>query len=349
MTRTQTDLQYGVIGGVDTHRDTHTAAVIDPVGRRLAHHTFPATVAGYRRLLAWMQAFGTLQRVGVEGTGAYGNGLTTYLIGQGVSVIEVDRPDRKTRRSAGKSDPIDAEAAARAAAAGTRTGTPKTRTGAVEALRNLRVARRCAISHRADCIRRVKTLIITAPEPLRDQLRHLPTRELIATCAALRPDPTRIAQPDQAAKAALRSLARQHNHLTEQITELDTLIQPLVATINPRLLELNGVGADVAGQLLVTAGENPERIRSEAAFAMLCGVAPIPASSGQTHRYRLNRGGDRQANSAIHRIVICRLRWDPRTRAYMTRRTTEGLSKKDIIRCLKRLITRELYYALTTT
>jgi transposase len=349
MTRTATGLQYGVIGGVDTHRDTHTAAVIDPVGRLLDHRTFPATPAGYRQLLAWLQAFGTVQRIGVEGTGAYGNGLTNYLSSQAMTVIEVDRPDRKTRRSAGKSDPIDAEAAARAAAAGTRTGTPKSRTGKVEALRNLRVARRCAISHRADSIRRIKTLIITAPEPLRDQLRDLPARELIATCAALRPDPARIGHPCQAAKAALRSLARHHNHLTDQITDLDTLIQPLVEAINPRLLELNGVGADVAGQLLVTAGQNPDRIRSEAAFAMLCGVAPIPASSGRTHRHRLNRGGDRQANSAIHRIVICRLRWDPRTRAYMNRRTTEGLSKKDIIRCLKRLIARELYYTLTTT
>ena len=349
MTRTRIGLQYGVIGGVDTHRDTHTAAVIDPVGRLLDHHTFGASPAGYRRLLAWLQSFGTVQRIGVEGTGAYGNGLTNYLTGQGMTVIEVDRPDRKTRRSAGKSDPIDAEAAARAAASGTRTGTPKTRTGDVEALRNLRVARRCAISHRADCIRRIKTLLVTAPEPLRGQLRHLSARELIATCAALRPDPARVSRPDQAAKAALRSLASHHNHLTEQIAELDTLIQPLVTAINPRLLELNGVGADIAGQLLVTAGQNPDRIRSEAAFAMLCGVAPIPASSGQTHRHRLNRGGDRQANSAIHRIVICRLRWDPRTRAYMTRRTTEGLSKKDVIRCLKRLIARELYYALTTT
>jgi hypothetical protein len=165
----------------------------------------------------------------------------------------------------------------------------------------------------------------------------------------LRPDPARIAEPSQAAKTALRSLARHHGYLSERIIELDALIQPLVAAINPRLLQLNGVGADVAGQPLVTAGQNPQRIRSEAAFAMLCGVAPIPASSGQAQRYRLNRGGDRQANSAIHRIVISRLRWDPRTRAYMNRRTTEGLSKKDIIRCLKRLITREIYHTLTTT
>jgi transposase len=347
MTTLARGLLVEVVGGVDTHRDTHTAAAVDPVGRLLGHRMFPATAAGYGQLLAWLRTFGALQRVGVEGTGAYGSGLAGYLAGQGVGVVEVDRPDRKRRRSAGKSDPIDAEAAARAALAGVRAGTPKDRTGQVEALRNLRVARRSAIGQRADCVRRMKTLIITAPEPLRDQLRHLPTLELVTTCAALRPDHTHIDQPLQAAKTALRSLARRHGHLTEEITELDALIVPLVKTINPHLVELNGIGPDVAGQLLVTAGENTQRLRSEAAFAMLCGVAPIPASSGQTHRHRLNRGGDRQANAALHRIVICRLRWDPRTRAYLNRRTSQGLSKKDIIRCLKRLIAREIYYTLT--
>jgi transposase len=340
--------QTEITGGVDTHRDTHTAAVIDPIGRLLGHRTFPATTAGYCQLLAWLCTFGTLLKVGVEGTGAYGAGLTSYLTCHDITVIEVDRPDRKTRRSAAKSDPIDAEAAARAALAGTRIGTPKDRSGQVEALRNLRIARRSAITQRADCVRRIKTIIITAPDPVRGQLRGLPSCQLIKTCAALRPDPSQIAQPAQAAKTALRSLARRHGTLTAEITELDGLINPLVAAINPRLLQLNGVGADVAGQLLVTAGQNAQRLHSEAAFAMLCGVAPIPASSGQTHRHRLNRGGDRQANSALHRIVICRLRWDPRTRTYLERRTTEGLSKKDVIRCLKRLIAREIYYTLTT-
>jgi transposase len=348
MARARTDLQREVIGGVDTHRDTHTAAVIDSVGRLLAHRVFPATAPGYRQLLGWLHTFGTVQTIGVEGTGAYGHGLADYLSSQDMKVIEIDRPDRKSRRLAGKSDPIDAEAAARSALAGARTATPKERTGTVEALRNLRVARRSAISQRADCIRRIKTLIVTAPEPLRDQLRRLRTPDLVKTCTTLRPDPSQIGRPLQAAKAALRSLARRHAHLTEEITELDALIEPLATAINPRLLQLNGVGADVAGQLLVTTGQNTERLHSEAAFAMLCGVAPIPASSGQTHRHRLNRGGDRQANAAIHRIAICRLRWDPRTRAYMQRRTTEGLSKKDIIRCLKRIIARELYYVLTT-
>ncbi|MDX6262752.1 MAG: transposase [Kribbellaceae bacterium] len=346
MTRENTELQSAVIGGVDTHRDTHTAGVVDTTGRLLDHRAFPATTPGYRDLLAWMRTFGTLLKVGIEGTGAYGNGLANYLTSQNVDLVEVDRPDRKTRRTVGKSDPIDAESAARAALSGHRIGTPKTRTGPVEALRNLRVARRSAINQRADCVRQMKTLIITAPEPLRDQLRSLTTTQLIATCTGLRPDTSHIDHPAQAAKLALRSLARRHEHLSEEITDLDAFITPLIAAIKPDLLDLNGVGPDVAGQLLVTAGENTDRLHSEAAFAMLCGVAPIPASSGQTHRHRLNRGGDRQANAAIYRIVLCRLRHDTRTQAYMNRRTTEGLSKKDIIRCLKRIIAREIYYVL---
>ena len=338
--------QVEVAGGVDTHQDTHTAAAVDTAGRLLGHRQFPATAAGYRQLLAWLRSLGTLLVVGIEGTGVYGAGLAHHLAAEGVAMLEIDRPDRKTRRFAGKSDPLDAEAAARTALARRRTGIPKQRDGRVEALRNLRVARRSAIDQRADCQRRIKALIVTAPESLRAQLRALTGVKLIRTCAALRPDPARIGEPEQAAKTALRALARRHQALTEEIDELDALIGPLVEQINPGLLACTGVGTDVAGQLLVTAGENADRLHSEPAFAMLCGVAPIPASSGKTHRHRLNRGGDRQANAALYRVVLCRMRWDPRTRAYVERRTTEGLSKKDIIRCLKRMIARELYFVL---
>ena len=331
--------QVEVSGGVDTHRDTHTAAAIDTAGRRLGHRQFPANPAGYRQLLAWLRSLGTLRIVGVEGTGAYGAGLARYLAGEGVAMVEVDRPDRKTRRFAGKSDPIDAEAAARTALANVRTGIPKDRSGQVEALRNLRVARRSAVEQRADCQRQIKTLIVTAVEPLRTQLRDLPDARLITTCAGLRPDLTRIDEPEQATKAALRHLARRHRNLSSEIAELAALIAPLLTRINPALLTRTGVGPD-------TAGQNTHRLHSEAAFAMLCGAAPIPASSGRTHRHRLNRGGDRQANAALYRVAICRMRWDPRTRAYVERRTQEGLTKKDIIRCLKRIIARELYHDL---
>jgi transposase len=337
-----------VTGGVDTHLDTHTAAVIDPVGRVLGTRQFPATAPGYSAVLTWMHGFGRLLRVGVEGTGAYGAGLTRVLRGEGVTVIEVDRPNRKTRRLQGKSDPIDAIAAAKAALAGERTGVAKQHDGRVEALRNLRVARRSAVAQRSDAQRQIKTLIVTAPEALRAQLRTLGVKQLITTCANLRPDRADAGTPGTAAKIALRSLARRHQQLAVEVADLDQLIEPLVTAINPALIAVNGVGADTAGQLLVTAGENHDRLTSETAFAMLCGVAPIPASSGKTTRHRLNRGGDRQANCALYRVALSRLRWDPRTRAYMQRRTKDGLSKKEIIRCLKRYIARELYQIITS-
>ncbi|RLK12187.1 transposase [Micromonospora sp. M71_S20] len=336
-----------VTGGVDTHRDTHTAAAVDSVGRVLGSAQFEATTAGYSALLGWLRSFGTLVLVGVEGTGAYGAGLARHLRTAGVRLVEVDRPDRKARRWQGKSDPVDAEAAARTALAARRTGVPKDRDGQVEALRNLRVARRSAVTARADTQRQMKTLIVTATESVRARLRRLPVRELVATCAQAAPQLNQAGDPGTAVMIALRSLARRHQQLTTEITELDALIAPLVTAINPRLLAAKGIGPEVAGQLLVTAGDNPDRLRSEAAFAMLCGAAPLPASSGRTHRHRLNRGGDRQANSALWRIVITRMATDPDTRAYVERRTKDGLSKKEIIRCLKRYVARDVYVLLT--
>ena len=267
-----------VFGGVDTHADTHTAAVIDAAGRLLAHEQFAATPAGYARLTDWLGGHGRVQRVGVEGTGVYGAGLARHLSATGLEVVEVDRPDRKTRRFAGKSDPIDAEAAARAALTGRSTGIPKTRTGPVEALRALRVARRSAIAARAEAQTQLRALLITAPEPLRAQLRALPIRQLLASCGALRPDLSRIDEPEQATKAALRTLARRHAQLTTEIDELDGQLGTLVEQVNPALTAANGVGTDVAGQLLVTAGDNPDRLRSEAAFAAL--VAHVGAGNG---------------------------------------------------------------------
>jgi transposase len=346
---TMTQDPVEVTGGVDTHADTHTAAAVDSAGRILGSAQFPATGAGYAALLAWLRSFGTLVLVGIEGTGVYGAGLARHLRDQGVAMVEIDRPDRKARRWQGKSDPVDAQAAARAALAQVRTGVPKHRDGRVEALRNLRVARRSAITQRATAQRQIKALVVTAPEQVRAQLRGLSTRELIGTCAALRPDRTRCDDPAMAVKTALRSLARRHQRLTEEITDLDELIGPLVAQINPALVQAHGVGPDVAGQLLVTAGDNPQRMRSEAAFAMLCGVAPLPASSGKTHRHRLNHGGDRDANCALWRIAITRMATDPHTRDYVQRRTKQGKDKKEIIRCLKRYIAREIYALLKPT
>jgi len=282
----------------------------------------------------------------VEGTGAYGAALARYLRAQGASVVEVDRPDRRARRARGKSDPLDAYAAARAALAGTATGTPKSRDGRVEAIRMLRVARSGAVKARSQAINQLKALLITAPAALREQLRHLSTTTLLATCAQLRPT-VELADPEQAAKTALRRLARRHQHLSEEIADADAQLKTLVTAAAPQLLALSGVGVEVAGQLLVSAGDNPERLHSEAAFAHFCGVAPVPASSGRTHRHRLNRGGDRAANNALYIVVLGRLRYDPRTRVYTDRRTKQGLSKPEIIRCLKRYVAREMFTALT--
>ena len=335
-----------VTAGVDTHGHTHHAAVIDPLGRHLADAEFPATGTGYRQLLAWLNSFGTVNAVGVEGTGAYGAELARTLRGQGLRVVEVDRPDRKTRRMKGKSDPIDAYAAATAVVSGRASGTPKTRDGAVEAIRCLRVVRRSAVKARTQAINQARQLVVTAPEHLRSQLRGLSVKELAGTCARLRPG-AGLADPAQAAKFALRRLGKRILALGEEITELDAELKVLAAQSAPDLLELKGVGADVAGQLLATCGDNPDRLASEAAFAHLCGVAPIPASSGRRDRHRLNRGGDRAANHALHTIVLSRMRWDERTRVYVERRTGQGLAKKDIMRCLKRYVAREVYRVLT--
>ena len=327
--------------GVDTHGEVHVAAVLDERGRLLGTQSFPTAGKGHRLLERWTTSFGIVEAFGVEGTGAWGAGLARHLTARGYRVLEVDRPDRKIRRQRGKSDTIDAEAAARAVQAGTACGVPKTRTQAVEAIRALRVARRSAVKARAQATTQLHSLVSTAPQAMRDQLRALKGTDLVGRCARLRPATT--ADPTGGTKLALRSIARRCQDLTREIAAIDEALAPVVEAAAPGLVELNGVGTQVAAQLLVTAGDNSGRLRSEAAFAHLCGVSPIPASSGRTDRHRLNRGGDRQANSALHVIVVSRLRWDPRTKAYVARRTEQGLSKPEIIRCLKRYVAREIY------
>ena len=339
-------LRPEVFGGVDTHKDTHTAAAIDTAGRMLGHRQFPATAAGYAALWGWLAGLGAVVKVGVEGTSSWGAGLAEFLRTMAVPVVEVNRPNRATRRRVGKSDPVDAEVAARAALAGQATAIPKTADGAVASIRVLRIARTSAIRQRTDVVRQIKSIVDTAPEGLRAQLRNLATPALISTCTRWRPAPTDVADPTTATKLTLRSLARRHAQLAEEISTLDALLGPLVHTAAPALTACFGVGTEVAGQLLVTVGDNPDRMHSEAALAMLCGAAPIPASSGRTHRHRLNRGGDRQANAALYRVVIVRMRYHQATRDYVERRTAEGLSKNEIIRCLKRYLVREIYSTL---
>lgn len=335
-----------VYAGVDTHKELHVAAVIDRSETVLAARSFSTTRAGYRALLAWIAEFGELARIGIEGTGSYGAGLTRHLAKAGVTILEVDRPDRSDRRRKGKDDDLDAINAARAALHQRRTAIPKSKDGAVEALRVLRVARAHAVRERRNTLQLLRMTIVATPEELRDQIRNLTRMQLIRILAAWRPDVSNAADPVTAYRVALKSMARRYLELSDEITDLDELINPLVEALAPQLLKRVGIGVEVAGQMLVTAGDNPNRMKSEAAFAMLCGVAPLPASSGMTQRHRLNRGGDRQANRALHLAVISRIRLDPKTQAYVAKKTTEGRSKLEIIRCLKRYLAREIYFLL---
>ena len=333
-----------ITGGVDTHADLHVAAALDPIGGLLGVREFPATAAGYADLLEWLGEFGTAALVGVEGTGSYGAGLARYMAGAGVRVVEVDRAGRQDRHRQGKSDPLDAVSAARAAQSGRASGAPKGRDGAVEAIRTLMVAKRSARHERTQAINQARALIVTGPDELRTRFTGHGTAALAAAIAALRPRPGDV--PGYATRVALRELGRRVQFLDAQLGRLDELIIPLVTARAPGLLSLHGVGPDTAALLLVAAGDHPERLRSESSWAHLCGVAPIPASSGKTSRHRLNRGGNREANSALWRIVITRLKSHPATLAYAERRGKEGLSKREIIRCLKRYVAREVYHQL---
>jgi len=336
------EAERSVTGGVDTHLDVHVAAALDGLGGLLGVESFATSPAGYRRLLEWMSSFGTVGRVGVEGTGAYGAGLVRYLHRWGIEVIEVDRANRQARRQAGKSDPADAVEAARAAQSGRARGLAKTRDGNVEAMRALLVTRRSARSMRVKALCQIRHLTFTGPDELRERLQGLSAIMLPREAAAMRPR----AGTDVVAyttKLAIRTLARRVVALDEEAVYIEELLAVLVAETAPSLLALHGVGVDGAATLLVAAGDNPERLRSEAAWAHLCGASPIEASSGKVVRYRLNRGGDRQANAALWRIVMVRMVSHAPTPAYVERRTKEGRSKREIMRMLKRYVAREVY------
>jgi transposase len=337
-----------VIGGVDTHAATHHAVVIDNVGRLLANAEFCATPTGYAQMLSWIRQHGTVCAVGVEGCGAYGAGLARHLDRNGVNVIEVPRPDRRLRRNRGKSDPIDAEAAARSVLAGTATVQPKLANGPIEAMRALRVARLGAVKAKTAATNALKAMVITAPEPLRTQLCGLTTVQLVNTCIRFRPDLSALDDSTQATKIAMRSIATRARHLIDENRALKRQLDSLTRQVAPTTSAVFAIGPETAAALLVTIGDNPDRLRSEASFAHLCGVAPIPASSGKTTRHRLHRGGDRSGNRALHLAVIVRLRYCERTRDYVTRRTSEGKTMPEIIRCLKRYLAREIYNAIRT-
>jgi transposase len=320
--------------------------VLSTLGARLGSTNFPATAAGYRALLAWAGTLGVLRRAGVEGTGSYGAALARHLQAAGVQVIEVNAADKATRRRRGKTDTLDAEAAARAVLSGRATGSAKTGTGPVEMLRMFKLAKASAVKARTQTIHQLKAVLVTADPALREALSGLTNTMLIRRCAQLE-----LTTPDDVTSAAiytLRLLARRILQLSEEIHDLVHRITDTITTHCPTLLTRRGIGPDNAATLLITVGDNPDRLRSEASFAALCGVNPLEASSGKTSRRRLNRGGDRQANAALYRITLSRLRWDVQTRNYLARRITEGKTRRETIRCLKRYIAREIYQIITS-
>lgn len=337
----QGDTSPEVILGVDTHKDIHVAAVISMHGALLGSRSFPTTAEGYRGLLDWSLNLGRVRQAGVEGTHSYGAALTRHLLGAGIGVIEVNQPDKAHRRRRGKTDAIDAEAAARAVLSGRATALAKAGDGHVERIRLFKLAKASATKSRAQAINQLKAILVGADPVLRDSMTGLSNPKLVRRCADL--DPGRTDTPTAAAAYTLRLLARRIIELTREVEDLNQRITDAVNAHTPELLQRYGVGPDTAAALLLAAGDNPHRLTSEGSFAALCGASPIEMSSGKTQRRRLNRGGDRQANSALYTIVIARLRWDPRTRAYIDRRVREGKTRREAIRCLKRYVARELY------
>lgn len=327
--------------GVDTHKYVHVAVALDAVGGVIDARSFTADRAGYDQLISWAAGLGRKLTFAIEGTGSYGAGLTAAVRRRGIGVVEVMRTDRRDRRLRGKSDTLDAENAARAVLSGKATAVPKAAGGTVEMIRQVKVAKDVAVKARTAAMISLKQVIVTAPPELREQLQDLPKMALISRCAGLRPGP--VTTVPAAAKHALRSIARRWQQLNDEIKAHEKLLAQLTGQLTPQLAAAFGIGPDTAAELLIVAGDNIGRVRSEAAWARLCGVAPIPASSGKTTRHRLNRGGHRQANSALYRAVIVRMQHHEPTKTYVARRTAEGKTKPEIIRCLKRLLARETW------
>ena len=334
-----------IIIGIDTHKATHVAVALDTQGTRLAALSIPTNPKGYLELERWSQSLGEVHAFGIEGTGSFGAGLSRSLLAQGHNVVEVTRPNRQLRYSQGKTDTLDAEGAARSVLSGQATARPKTQTGLSEMIRHLKVARDTAVKSRSQAMVTLKTLIINAPADLRDVLDKIRGKvALIRHIAAFRPG--EIDNTMASAKAAMRALARRWLWLHEEIITHDKELERLVTERAPDLMTSHGIATLTVAEMLIVVGDDPPRVRSEAAFAKLCGVCPIPASSGKTHRFRLNRGGNRQANAALYRVAIVRMRGHEPTLAYVRKRTKDGKSKSEIIRCLKRYIVREIYSQL---
>jgi transposase len=332
-----------VIGGADTHADTVHVAAIDQLGRTLGDREFATTPSGYRAALAFLCEHGTLSEVGVEGSSSYGVGFTAVLHDNGILVREVSRPDRSQRRRQGKSDPIDAYQAARAVLDG-RAGTIA-KNQQIEQLRALLNARKSAVKAATAAMNQIHQMLVNAPTALREKYRPLKESPLVAALSSSRPGTAR--RDHRPHLFALKVLAQRHQFLHDQADTLEAEIAAMVADTNHALMATHGIGPITAAQLLITAGDNPERLRGEASFAALCGTAPVPASSGRTTRHRLSRGGDRAANAALHTIATVRMSSERRTQAFVARHRDKGRSNLEILRLLKRAIAREAFHLLT--
>jgi len=331
-----------VIIGVDTHKHVHVAVAIGIDGTRLEDRSASADSGGYTELIDWATSLGRVEAFGIEGTGSYGAGLTSAVRRRGFRVIEVNRGDRRSRRANGKSDTLDAEAAARSVLSGQATAVPKTADGHSEMIRQIKIARDTAVKARTSAMITLKQIVVNAPADLREQLNGLGDKALIARCAGFRR--SAVSDPTGSAKHTLRALARRWSDLNTEIAEHDAVLDELTNQAAPTLRARFGIGPDTAAEMLIVLGDKPDRIRGEAAFAKLCGACPIPASSGMsTGRHRLYRGGHRQANAALYRTVIVRMRFHQPTIDYVARRTADGMPKREIIRCLKRFLAREIY------
>lgn len=344
--KTMTEISpSGIIIGVDTHRDVHVAAALDGLGRELDVQSFASDTSGYRQLVEWASSHGAVAVFGIEGTGSWGAGLARYVSGCEYRCIEVNRTNRQHRRRHGKSDPADAVAAARAVIAGTAKAQPRGHDGPIESLRTIRIAHRSAVKARTQAINQLRAVITTAPEPLKKRFVELNRRQLVTTCRRLRPQSS--TRPSEIAKITLRSLAKRIEYLDQEIAELNQTRDELVKSCAPpELLAEHGIATAVAADLLIAIGDNPHRITTEAGFAALCGVSPVDASSGRQQRHRLNRGGDRQANNALWRIIIVRLATHQETRDYFQRALANGKTKREAIRTLKRYLARRIWRLL---
>ena len=333
-----------IVAGADTHADTLHVAAISMTGAALGDREFPTTRTGYATAIRFLTSWGQIERIGVEGTASYGAGFTRALSTAGIEVVEVTRAVKSTRRLKGKSDPLDAYSAARTALAGDGLATPKD--DATSGLRALHIARRSAIKHRTAVINQIKAMLISAPDMVREKYRASTTLKMIEALARCRPDAQ--AEPwAQSVLVAAKMLAQRVQFLETQVESLQAQIDAIVTEANPGLRAAYGVGSDTAAQLLITAGANPHRLHSEAAFAALCGAAPVPASSGKTNRHRPSRGGDRAANNALHRIALVRMSHHQPTKDYVQRQLALGHNRMEILRKLKRAIARETFKLLT--